>query len=74
MQIALIAWLRAAGPVARTAGGLPPGDSRTTLQMAPATVFGLEEEETLSEALPEAAKSVTETPDMVPDEPPVSRL
>jgi hypothetical protein len=74
MQIALMAWFSAAGPVASTAGGNPPGASRTTLQMAPATVLGLEVADTLSDALPEAARSVTDAPDMVPSASPVERL
>ena len=41
MATDFIAWLIAAGPVAITAGGSLPTDSRTTLQMAPATELGL---------------------------------
>ena len=59
MAMAFMAWLIAAGPVATTLGGLPPADSRTMLQMAPATEFGLESPLTLSTGLSEAATSRT---------------
>jgi hypothetical protein len=59
IAIAFIAWLTAAGPVAITFGGSFLCDSRTTLQMAPATVFGLLSDDTLSSGLREAATSRT---------------
>ena len=59
MAMAFMAWLIAAGPVATTLGGLPPADSRTMLQMAPATEFGLESPLTLSTGFSEAATSRT---------------
>merc|ERR1719353_2513534 len=59
MAIAFIAWLMAAGPVATTAGGWLRADSRTTLQIAPATELGLESPFTLSTGLSDAATSRT---------------
>jgi len=69
MAIAFIAWLMAAGPVATTLGGSP--DSRTTLQMAPATLLGVESALTLSRGSSEAATSLTLAIDMCesPEEP-----
>ena len=60
MATAFIAWLIACGPVASTDGGLLPAASRTTLQIAPATVFGFESDLTFSIGLAELATSLTE--------------
>jgi len=59
MAMAFIAWLIAAGPVAITEGGLFLAFSRTTLQIAPATVFGLLSDDTLSSGFLEVATSRT---------------
>ena len=67
MAMALMAWLIAAGPVARTEGGVLPAASRTTLQMAPATVFGLESDFTLSTGLADDATSATDALAMCDD-------
>ena len=60
IAIAFIAWLMAAGPVATTAGGRPPADSRTMLQMAPATELGFDSPLTFSTGLSEDATSETD--------------